>query len=90
MILSAADKDVVYRDMDQFDKVTNETHDGEANCYCLADLCKFFLRGFCAAGEELIAVTDELLGYLDELTDFVRHDEEIKGEGTGYEEGWKW
>lgn len=70
---SSPNENIVYWDMDQLDKVANESHDGKSYSDGFADLCKFFLRRFCTTCQELVSVTNELLGYLDEFAYFVGH-----------------
>jgi len=66
-------EDVVNWDVDEFHEVSNEAHDSEANCNRPANVQVLFLSGFCAPCQELVSVTDELLGNFDELLDLVGH-----------------
>jgi len=72
--LCPSDKDIVYWNVDEFYKITNETHDRKTNSYRLTDLRKFLRRRFCATCKELISVTNELLRNLNEFSNFVGHD----------------
>jgi len=59
--------------VDEFHEVSYEAHDSEADGNCPADVQVFFLSGLCAPYQELVSITDELLGNLDEFLDLVGH-----------------
>jgi len=71
--LGTTHKDIVNWDMDEFYEVADEAHDGEANGNRPADVQVFFLCGLCAPCQELVSITDELLGDLNEFPDLVGH-----------------
>jgi len=59
--------------MDEFHKVAEEAHHSKANGNCLADVQVLFLCGLCAPCQELVSITNELLGNLEEFLDLVGH-----------------
>lgn len=66
-MLSTTNKDVVNWYMDEFYEIANEAHDCETNSYCTTYLTEFFLVGFCATSEELVAIPNELLWHFNEF-----------------------
>jgi len=71
--LCSTHKNVVNRNVDQLHEVTNESHHCKANSNSLGDLNEFFLGGLGTPSEELVAVTEELLGNFSEFFDLVGH-----------------
>jgi len=66
-------KDIVNWDVDEFHEVSDEAHDSETDGNCPADVQVLFLSGLCAPCQELVSITDELLGNFDEFLDLVGH-----------------
>jgi len=71
--LCRTDQDVVYRNVNQLDKVSNETHDEETNGNCSTVGEVFFLVRFCTSFEEHCPFLDELLRKFCKLVDSFRH-----------------
>lgn len=68
---STTNNDVVDGDVDEFDKESNEAHDGKSNCCCHGNLLEFFSIWLCASFDESDGVLDELPAGLHELHDLI-------------------
>jgi len=65
--LCSTHEDVINWNVDEFHEVANEAHDSKADGNCPADVQVFFLCGFRAPCQELVSITDELLGNFEEF-----------------------
>lgn len=62
-----AHNDIVDGDVDEFDKETDETHDGKSNSCCHGDLLELFSIWLCASFYESDRVFNELSARFNEL-----------------------
>lgn len=82
--LCATDQDLVNRNVNQLDEVTNSTHNQESHADSLADLDELALVGLGAALDEERSLTDEVLGNIGELLEGLGHCERIEVEKVKY------
>jgi len=60
--------------MNELDRITNESHDHEADSDSLGYLHELFAIGFRAAQYEILAILKEIALTFEELLDLFRHD----------------
>lgn len=71
--LSAANKDLVERNVDELDEIADSTHDQETNTNGLGDFDELTAIRLLGLVDELDAVLEKLAGHVEDLLHLVRH-----------------
>ena len=73
LYLGGTNNNIIYRNMHQFDKETNKSHDSKTNSSGKSNFLKFFFVGFGASSDQTDGVSEELFAGFDDLVDVVEH-----------------